>query len=159
MVHCHSFTEMSLSRSGYLIARQGDSTVYLDFLSEPLLLGWNRQFKSFSEGGTLPILLTLATFTPYNYCFLQVLLSNVGTFPHVSLWNYSTNSIVLFSLVREFVPESSTNCVIMVWVPVSSLSSLLIDVSQAIGENLKEPHISDMTIVHICIMCIGYTSR
>ena len=46
----HSFTELSLSQSGYLIARQGNSTVYLGFQSEPLLLEWSRQFKSFSEG-------------------------------------------------------------------------------------------------------------
>ena len=50
MVPGHSFTELSLSRSGYLIARQNDCTVYLSFKSQPLLLEWSKQFKSFSEG-------------------------------------------------------------------------------------------------------------
>ena len=53
MVPSHSFTEVSLSRSRqdrYLIARQDDSTIYLGFQSEPLLLEWSKQFKSFSEG-------------------------------------------------------------------------------------------------------------
>ena len=56
MVPSHSFTEVSLSRSRqdrYLIARQDDSTVYLGFQSEPLLLAWSKQFKSFSEGGIM----------------------------------------------------------------------------------------------------------
>ena len=49
----HTFKEMSLSQSKqdrYLIARQDNSTIYLGFQSEPLLLEWSRQFKSFSEG-------------------------------------------------------------------------------------------------------------
>ena len=53
MIPGHSFTELSLSRSGYLIARQGDSTVYLSFRSHPLLLEWSKRFKSFSEGGLI----------------------------------------------------------------------------------------------------------
>ena len=59
MVPGHSLTGVSLSRSKqdrYLIARQGDSTVYLGFQSEPLLLEWSKQFKSFGKG-VLQILL------------------------------------------------------------------------------------------------------
>ena len=53
LVPGHSLTGVSLSRSKqdrYLIARQGDSTVYLGFQSEPLLLEWSKQFKSFGKG-------------------------------------------------------------------------------------------------------------
>ena len=53
MVPGHTLTGVSLSRSKqdrYLFARQGDSTVYLGFQSEPLLLEWSKQFKSFGEG-------------------------------------------------------------------------------------------------------------
>ena len=53
MVPGHSLTGVSLSRSEqdrYLIARQDDSTVYLGFQSEPLLLEWSKQFKSFGKG-------------------------------------------------------------------------------------------------------------
>ena len=53
LVRGHSLTGVSLSRSKqdrYLIARQGDSTVYLGFQSEPLLLEWSKQFKSFGKG-------------------------------------------------------------------------------------------------------------
>ena len=56
LVPGHSFTEVSLSRlrqDRYLIARQDDSTIYLGFQSEPLLLEWSKQFKSFSEGGIM----------------------------------------------------------------------------------------------------------
>ena len=56
MVSGHSFTEVSLSRlrqDRYLIARQDDSIIYLGFQSEPLLLEWSKQFKSFSEGGIM----------------------------------------------------------------------------------------------------------
>ena len=59
LVPGHSLTGVSLSRSKqdrYLIARQGDSTVYLGFQSEPLLLEWSKQFKSFGKG-VLQILL------------------------------------------------------------------------------------------------------
>ena len=71
MVPGHSFTEASLSQSGYLIARQGDSTVYLGFQSEPLLLEWSRQFKSFSEGEIMLVMLTIVydlTCCCYRYC-------------------------------------------------------------------------------------------
>ena len=53
LVPGHSLKGVSLSRSQqdrYLIARQGDSTVYLGFQSEPLLLEWSKQFKSFGKG-------------------------------------------------------------------------------------------------------------
>ena len=59
LVSGHSLTGVSLSRSKqdrYLIARQNDSTVYLGFQSEPLLLEWSKQFKSFGKG-VLQILL------------------------------------------------------------------------------------------------------
>ena len=52
MVPGHSFQAVSISRSKqdrYLIARQGDSTLYFAFQSEPKLLNW-KQYKSFSEG-------------------------------------------------------------------------------------------------------------
>ena len=59
LVPGHSLTGVSLSRSKqdrYLISRQGDSTVYLGFQSEPLLMEWIKQFKSFGKG-VLQILL------------------------------------------------------------------------------------------------------
>ncbi len=49
----HSFREVSISRSKqdrYLIARQGESTFYFAFQSEPRLSEWAKQFKSFYEG-------------------------------------------------------------------------------------------------------------
>ncbi len=49
----HSFREVSISRSKqdrYLVARQGESTFYFAFLSEPRLSEWAKQFKSFYEG-------------------------------------------------------------------------------------------------------------
>jgi len=49
----HSFQAISISRSKqdrYLIARQGDSTYYFTFQSEPDLPKWPKLFKSFSEG-------------------------------------------------------------------------------------------------------------
>ena len=49
----HSFQEVSISRSKqdrYLIARQGESTFYFAFQSEPDLSKWPKLFKSFSEG-------------------------------------------------------------------------------------------------------------
>ena len=52
----HSFREVSISRSKqdrYLIARQGDSTFYFAFQSEPRLSEWSKQFKSFYEGRCL----------------------------------------------------------------------------------------------------------
>ena len=52
----HSFQELSISRSKqdrYLIARQGDSTYYFAFQSEPSLLEWPKQFMSFYEGTLL----------------------------------------------------------------------------------------------------------
>ena len=53
MVPGHSFKEASISRSKqdrYLIARQGESTFYFAFQSEPDLSRWPKLFKSFSEG-------------------------------------------------------------------------------------------------------------
>ena len=49
----HSLQEVSISRSKqdhYLIARQGESTFYFAFQSEPDLSMWPKLFKSFSEG-------------------------------------------------------------------------------------------------------------
>ena len=49
----HSLQEVSISRSKqdrYLIARQGESTFYFAFQSEPDLLKWPKLFKSFNEG-------------------------------------------------------------------------------------------------------------
>ena len=49
----HSLEEVSISRSKqdrYLIARQGESTFYFAFQSEPDLSMWPKLFKSFSEG-------------------------------------------------------------------------------------------------------------
>ena len=49
----HSFEEVSISRSKqdrYLVARQGESTFYFAFQSEPDLSRWLKLFKSFSEG-------------------------------------------------------------------------------------------------------------
>ena len=110
MVPGHSFTELSLSRSGYLIARQNDCTVYFSFQSHPLLLEWSKQFKSFSEGGLILIILAIdfdgaliiltnshLTFT--EFFISQVSLSSVGIFPPASLWNCSTNNSALSSLV------------------------------------------------------------
>ena len=53
MVPGHSFKEVSISRSKqdrYLIARQGESTYYFAFQSEPDLSKWPKLFKSFKEG-------------------------------------------------------------------------------------------------------------
>ena len=52
-VPSHSFQEVSISRSKqdrYLIARQGESTFYFAFQSEPDLSKWPKLFKSFSKG-------------------------------------------------------------------------------------------------------------
>ena len=60
LVPGHSLTGVSLSRSKqdrYLIAQQGDSTVYLGFQSEPLLLEWSKKFKSFGKGVLQALLL------------------------------------------------------------------------------------------------------
>ncbi len=49
----HSFKEVSISRSKqdrYLVARQGESTFYFAFQSEPKLSEWPKHFKSFYEG-------------------------------------------------------------------------------------------------------------
>ncbi len=49
----HSFREVSISRSKqdrYLVARQGESTFYFAFQSEPGVSEWAKQFKSFYEG-------------------------------------------------------------------------------------------------------------
>lgn len=49
----HSFKEISISRSKqdrYLVARQGESTFYFAFQSEPRLSEWPKHYKSFSEG-------------------------------------------------------------------------------------------------------------
>ena len=49
----HSFKEVSISRSKedrYLIARQGESTFYFAFQSEPDLSKWPTLFKSFKKG-------------------------------------------------------------------------------------------------------------
>jgi len=53
LVPGHSFHAVSISRSKqdrYLIARQGDSTYYFAFQSEPHLLEWSNKFTSFNEG-------------------------------------------------------------------------------------------------------------
>ena len=53
LVPGHSFHAVSISRSKqdrYLTARQGDSTYYFAFQSEPHLLEWSKMFTSFSEG-------------------------------------------------------------------------------------------------------------
>ena len=53
MVPGHSFREISLSRgkeNRYLVARQGESTFYFAFQSEPNLQQWPKHFNSFSEG-------------------------------------------------------------------------------------------------------------
>ena len=53
LVPGHSFHAVSISRSKqdrYLIARQGDSTYYFAFQSEPHLLEWSKKFTSFNEG-------------------------------------------------------------------------------------------------------------
>ena len=53
LVPGHSFHAVSISRSKqdhYLIARQGDSTYYFAFQSEPHLLEWAKKFTSFNEG-------------------------------------------------------------------------------------------------------------
>ena len=52
LVPGHSFQAVSISRSKqdrYLVARQGDSTYYFAFQSQPILLDW-QQFISFNEG-------------------------------------------------------------------------------------------------------------
>ena len=52
----HSFKEVSISRSKqdrYLVARQGESTYYFAFQSEPDHSKWPNLFKSFSEGKIL----------------------------------------------------------------------------------------------------------
>lgn len=52
-VPSHSLEEVSISRSKqdrYLIARQGESTFYFAFQSEPDLSKWPKLFKCFSEG-------------------------------------------------------------------------------------------------------------
>ena len=52
LVPGHSFKAVSISRSKqdrYLVARQGDSTYYFAFQSQPKLLEW-QQFISFNEG-------------------------------------------------------------------------------------------------------------
>ena len=49
----HDFREVSISRSKkdrYLVARQGESTVYIAFQSEPCIQQWPKLFRSFSEG-------------------------------------------------------------------------------------------------------------
>ena len=50
----HSLQEVSISRASkqdrYLIARQGDSTFYIAFQSEPNLSKWPKMFKSFKKG-------------------------------------------------------------------------------------------------------------
>ncbi len=49
----HSLREVSISRSKqdrYLVARQGESTFYFAFQSEPRLSEWAKEFKSFYEG-------------------------------------------------------------------------------------------------------------
>ena len=122
LVPGHSFTGVSLSQSKqnrYLIARQDDSTIYLGFQSEPLLLEWSRQYKSFSEGAMIPVLSSLIIsyyVIMLLLLILQVLPSTVDSFPPASLWNCSTNGSALSSLVRELIiPKSSMNCVIMVW--------------------------------------------
>ena len=83
----HTFQEISISRSKqdrYLIARQGDSTYYFAFQSEPRLLEWPKQFKSFYEGTLLVV---------NSYILLTTLLqlqgcrSKVGGFLSVSLWS------------------------------------------------------------------------
>ena len=54
----HTFQEISISRSKqdrYLIARQDGSTYYFAFQSEPSLLEWPKQFKSFYEGTSLVV--------------------------------------------------------------------------------------------------------
>ena len=56
MVPGHSFREISLSRgkeNRYLVARQGESTFYFAFQSEPNLQQWPKHFNSFSEGTIL----------------------------------------------------------------------------------------------------------
>ena len=53
LVPGHSFHAVSISRSKqdrYFIARQGDSTYYFAFQSEPHLLEWSKKFTSFNEG-------------------------------------------------------------------------------------------------------------
>ena len=53
LVPGHSFQAVSISWSKqdrYLIARQGDSTYYFAFQSEPHLLEWAKKFTSFDEG-------------------------------------------------------------------------------------------------------------
>ena len=52
-IHGHDFQQVSISRSKkdrYLIARQGESTVYIAFQSEPCIQQWPKLFRSFSEG-------------------------------------------------------------------------------------------------------------
>lgn len=52
LVPGHSFQAVSISRSKqdrYLVARQGDSTYYFAFQSQPILLDW-QPFISFNEG-------------------------------------------------------------------------------------------------------------
>ena len=53
MVPGHTFQAVSISRSKqdrYLIAKQGDSTYYFAFQSEPKFNQWPKQFNSFTEG-------------------------------------------------------------------------------------------------------------
>ena len=85
----HAFQEISISRSKqdrYLIARQGDSTYYFTFQSEPSLLEWPKQFKSFYEGTSLVV-------NTCSYVLLTTLLhvqgyrSKVRGFLFVSLWS------------------------------------------------------------------------
>ena len=56
MVPGHSFQEISISRgkeNRCLVARQGESTFYFAFKSEPNLQLWPKHFNSFSEGTIL----------------------------------------------------------------------------------------------------------
>ena len=85
----HTFQELSISRSKqdrYLIARQSDSTYYFAFQSEPSLLEWPKQFKSFYEGTSLVV-------NTCSYVLLTTLLhvqgyrSTVRGFLFVSLWS------------------------------------------------------------------------
>ena len=53
LIRGHDFQQVSVSKSKndrYLIARQGESTVYIAFQSEPCIQQWPKLFRSFSEG-------------------------------------------------------------------------------------------------------------
>ena len=72
MVPGHSFQEISISRgkeNRYLVARQGESTFYFAFQSEPNLQLWPKHFNSFSEGMILVIVrllpVNITTLCPY----------------------------------------------------------------------------------------------